>query len=132
MRTNFAADFYPTRTRFAQQAAHSRCADMLAMNVMIAKFGQENVAHHDRFLARRGPARQSEQRAPVTFVNHSAADEIVILTMIEHRDAHHARVFDRAAHQFVILNAVAVIGDRDDAGLCERANRRQFFAREVF
>ena len=102
---------------------------MLAMDVMIAKFGQQNIAHHDRFFARRRPARQPEQRAPVAFVHHAVADEIVILAMIEHRHADHARIFDRAPHQLVILDAVAVIGDRDDSALRERADRRQFFAR---
>ena len=132
MRTNFAADFYTTRSRFAQQAHAPAAADVLAMNVMIAKFGEENVAHHDRFLAGRGPARQPEQCAPVTFVHHSAADEIVILAMIEHRHAHHARVLRRASHQLVILNAVAVIRDSHDSGLLERSNRREFLTGEIF
>ena len=99
------------------------------MDVMIAELGEQDIARDDRFLARRRPARQPEQRAPVAFVHDAVADEIVILAMIEHRHADHARIFDRAAHQLVILHAMAVIGDRDDAGLRERADRRQLFAR---
>ena len=102
------------------------------MNRMIAKLREQNVAHHDRFFAGRGPAGQTKQRAPVPLVHHSVADQIVVLTMIEHRQADHARIFDRASHQFMILNAMTVIGDRHHARLRERTDRREFFARETF
>ena len=92
---------------------------MLAMNLMIAKFREQNVAHDNRFLARRRPARQTEQRAPITLMHHPVADQIVILTMIEHRHADHAGIFDRAPHQLVILNAMTVVSDRDDTCLRE-------------
>ncbi len=117
MRTNFAADFHAARSRFANQPHAAGRADVLAMNVMIAKFRQQNVAHHDRFFARGRPAGQAEQRAPVAFVNHAVADQIVILAMIEHRQSNHARILDRAPHQLVILNAMTVVGDRNHAGL---------------
>ena len=39
--------------------------------------------------------------------------------MIKNGKAHHARVFDGAAHDLVILDAMPVISDRDDAGLRE-------------
>ena len=132
MRTNFAADFDSARARLANQAHASGRADVLAMNVMIAKFREQNVAHHDRFLARRRPAGQTKQRAPVAFVHHAVADQIVILAMIEHRQPNHARVLHRAPHQLVVLNATTVIRDCDHARLRERADRRQFFAREIF
>ena len=101
------------------------------MNAVIAQFGEQNIACDDRFLARRRPAGQPEQRAPVAFVHHAVADQIVVLAMIEHRHADHPRVLDRAAHEFVILNAVTVVGDRDDPGLREGTDRRQFFAGEI-
>ena len=128
MRADFAANLDPARLRFAQNPDAASGADMLAMNVMIAEFRQEDVAHDDRLLARARPARQAEKRAPIAFVHHPVTDEIVILAVIENREAHHAGVFDGAAHQLVILDATAIIGDRDDTGLRERADRRQFFA----
>jgi len=88
---------------------------VLAMDVMVAKFREQNVAHHHRFLAGRGPARQPKQCAPVAFVHDAIADQIVILTMIEHRHANHARIFDRAPHDLVILNTMPVISDRNNA-----------------
>ena len=100
------------------------------MNAMIAKLGEQDIARHDRFLARRRPARQPEQRAPVAFMHDAVADEVVILAMIEHRHADHARVFHRAPHQLVILNAMPVVRDRDHAGLRERTDRRQLFAHQ--
>ena len=105
---------------------------MLAMDVMIAKLGQRRVPQDDCFLAGRRPPGQSQQRAPVAFVHHAVADQIVILAMIEHGQANHARVLDGAAHQLVILNAMTVVRDRDHAGLRERADRRQFFSRDIF
>ena len=132
MRANFAADFHAARARFAQQAHAAGRADVLAMNVMIAKLRQQNVARHDRFLARRRPAGQPEQRAPVAFMHDAVADEIVILAMIHHRHADHARILHRAAHQLVILDAMPVVRDRDHARLRERTDRRQFFARQTF
>ncbi len=131
MRTNFAADFHSARPRFAQEPHAAGRADVLAMNRMIAQLREQNVARDDGFLARRRPAGQPEQRAPVAFVHHAVADEIVVLAMIEHRQADHARVLHRAPHQLVILNAMAVVGDRDHPGLRERADRRQLFAREI-
>src|ERR1700730_10096178 len=117
MRANFAADLDAALPCFANQTNASRRADVLAMNLMIAKLSEQNVSHHDRFLACGRPAWQTEERAPVTFIHDTVADEIVVLAMIEHRQTNHARILDRATHQFVVLNTMAVIGDRDHAGL---------------
>ena len=65
-------------------------------------------------------------------MNNAVADEVVILAVIEHRKIKHARVFDRAAHQFVILNAMSVVGNGNDPGLGQRADRRQFLTGEIF
>src|SRR5438067_12506502 len=119
MRANLATDLYATPPRFAKQSHALSGSDVLAMNVMIAKFREQNVAHYDRLFARRGPARQSEQRAPVALVRNSVTDQIVILTMIEHRQAHHAGILNRAPHHLVILNAVTVVRDRHSACLRE-------------
>ena len=124
VRTNFAANFGSASTRVANQSHASGRSDMLAMNVMIAKVREQNVAHHDYFLSRGRPAGQPEQRAPVTFVHHAVADQVVILAMIEHRQTNHACVLHRAPHQLMVLNATPVIRDRDYARLRQRANRR--------
>ena len=132
MRADFAADLDPARLRFAQNPDAAGRADMLAVNVMVAQFRQEDVTHDDGFLACARPAGQAEERAPVTFVNHTRSDEIVVLAVVENREAHHARVLDGTAHQFVILDASPIIGDRDDTGLPQRTDRRQFFAHQAF
>ena len=109
MRAHFAADFYAARSRFTNQSHTSSCSDVLAMNVMIAKFRKQNVAHHHHFLACGGPTGQPKQSAPVAFVHDAVADQIVILTMIEHRQANHAGVLNRPAHHLVILYAMSVV-----------------------
>src|SRR5947207_14931234 len=131
MRANLAAYFYSARPRFAKQPHTASCSEVLAMNRMIAKFREQNIAHYDRLFARRGPARQTEQRAPITLIHDAVADEIVILTVIQHRYLHHACILDRAPHQLVILNAMTVVGNRYDACLRKRSDRRQLFAREI-
>ncbi len=50
-------------------------------------------------------------------MHYAVADQIVILAMIEHRQTDHPRIFNRASHQLVILNAMAVVRDCDDPGL---------------
>jgi hypothetical protein len=65
-------------------------------------------------------------------MHDSIADQIVILTMIEHRHTNHARIFHRAPHDFVVLNAMTVIRDRHNARFRERPDGREFFACEIF
>ena len=117
MRADFAADFCAACPCFTNES-HTACGrDVLAVNVMIAEFREQNVAHHHRFLARRRPARQTEQGAPVAFVHHAVADQIVILAMIKHGQINHPGVLDRAPHHLVILYAMTVVRDRDHARL---------------
>ena len=117
MRTNFATDFHASRARFADQADAPGRADVLTVNVMITKFGEQNVPHYDCFFAGRRPAGQTEQRAPITLVHDSAANQIVILAVIKDWKTNHARVLNCAPHQFVVLNTMTIIGNRDHAGL---------------
>src|SRR5215471_6895733 len=119
MRTNLAADLDAACPSLTKQPYTARSRDVLAMNVMIAKFREQDVAHDYRFFAGRGPAGQAKQRAPITLVHHSVADQIVILTMVEYRQANHPRIFHGAPHHFVILNAMTVVRYRNNACLCK-------------
>src|SRR5437667_6709165 len=119
MRANLATYFYAARPRFAHQSHTSGCSEVLAMNRMIAKFREQNVAHYYRFFAGRGPARQPEERAPVAFVHDAIADQIVVLTMIEHGQIKHPRVLHGPPHHLVILNTMTVVSDRHNARLRE-------------
>ena len=119
MRTHFPADLHTARARFAKQPYASGGSQMQAMNVMIAKFREQNIAHDNDFLTRRRPARQTEQRAPTTLIHHPAADQIVIPALIKYRHTNHAGILNRAPHQFVILDTMPVVGDRDDTCLRE-------------
>ena len=119
MGTDFARDFDSAGLRLANEPDASGGRDMLAVDVMIAKFGQENVAHDDDFFARRRPATQTEQRAPVALMDDSVSDKIVILAMIQDRQVHHSRVLDRAAHHLMILHTAAVVRNGDHTRLRE-------------
>ena len=71
--------------RFAQDAHAAGGAEMLAMNVGAGEFGEQGVARDDDLLAGGGPAGQAEHGAPVAFVHHTFADEIVVLAMVHDR-----------------------------------------------
>ena len=45
----------------------------------------------------------------------------IVLAVVEDRQSEHLRVFDRAVHELVGLDAEAVVGEGDDARLLERA-----------
>src|SRR6266403_104140 len=119
VRANFPADFYAACPRFTKESDAASRGDVLAMDVMIAKFREQNIAHHHRFFARRWPARQAEQCAPVTFMHDAIADQIVILTMIERGQVKHPRILHGTPHHLVILNTMTVVSDRDNARLRE-------------
>ena len=51
--------------------------------------------------------------------------------MIHHRQVEHFRVLAGMAHQFVVLDAMAVVGDGHDAGAFESADGRQFLAGDI-
>src|SRR2546421_2157848 len=99
---------------------------------MIAKFREQDVAHHHCLLTGRRPAGQTKERAPMSLMDNSVADQIVILTMIEHRQVDHARILDGASHYFMTLNAVTVIRYCHHACFCERSDPRDLFTREIF
>ena len=105
---------------------------MLAMDFRAGQFREQNVSRHDHLLARRRPAAQSQRGAPITFVHHAVSHERIILAMIHHRQVEHLRVFAGAAHEFVVLDAMAVVGDGHDAGFFERTDGREFFAGDIF
>jgi hypothetical protein len=65
-------------------------------------------------------------------VNDAVADQIVVLAMIEHGQAHHARIFHGPPHELVVLHATAVIRDRNYPGLSERTDRGELFAGQPF
>ena len=52
-------------------------------------------------------------------MHDAVANQIVILTMIEHGQIDHAGILDRTPHHLVILNTVAVVRDRHNARLRE-------------
>ena len=101
---------------------------MLAMDGRAAESGEEDVAHDDHFLAGAGPAGQAEHGAPVALVHDALADEAVVLAMVEDGELEHAGVLEGAAHELVVLHAMAVVGERDDAGAGHRADGREFLA----
>jgi len=65
-------------------------------------------------------------------VHHAVSHERVILTVVEQRQVEHLRVFAGAAHEVVVLHAMAVVCDGHHAGLFQAADGGEFFAGDVF
>src|ERR1700756_1609850 len=64
-------------------------------------------------------------------MHDAVADHIVVLAMIQNCQIEHAGVFHGAAHEFVILDAVTVIGNSNDTGLNHRSDRGHFLAGQI-
>ena len=106
----------------AQQLHAARRTQMLAMHLRPGQTGQQDIARDDQFLARSRPAAQPKGRAPVTFMHHAVGHDGIILAMIHDGQIEHPGIFQGPAHQIVVLHAMAVVTDGDDAGGLERAD----------
>ena len=65
------------------------------------------------------PAAQAQGGAPVALVHHAIGDQGIILAMIQDWQVEHFGVLERVAHQLVVLHAMTVVGDGDNASFFE-------------
>lgn len=128
VRADFAGDFDAPGTGLSDEAHTAAGADVLAVDGRIAEFGQHDVAGDNHLLAGAWPAGQAEAKTPLALVHDSVADDRVVLAMVHDGEAEHAGVFHRAAHDFVVLDAMAVVRQRDDSGIEKRADGSEFLA----
>ena len=101
---------------------------VLHMHARPGEFREQNIARDDHVLRDARPSGQAQHGAPVAFVHHAAGGKLVVLAVIEREQIEHARVVERASHQLVVLHAMAVIGQCDDACLVERPDGRELLA----
>ena len=127
MRAKFAGHRDPAGSGVSQQTDAAARTEMLAVDPGIAEIGQENISGHDNFLRRPRPAGQTEHRAPVSLVHHTAAHHVVILAMVHDGQIEHPGVLHCAPHHFMVLHAVAIVGDGHDARLGHRSDRSHLF-----
>ena len=78
-----------------------------------------------------GDAAQAEASRDPAFVHDAAGGERRVLAVIDHGQAEHAGVFERAAHQVGVGDRRAVVAEGDGAGLRQFGEVRQLFARRV-
>ena len=123
VRAKFAGYWDPAGSGISQQTDAAARTEMLAVDPGIAEIGQENISGHDNFLRGSRPAGQTEHRAPVPLVHDTAAYHVVILTMVHDGQIEHPGVFHCALHHFMVLHAVAIVGDGHDSRLCHRSDR---------
>src|SRR5690606_7415432 len=96
--------------------------DVLHVDVRAGVGGEDDVARDDDVLGGVGPAAQAEPGGHDALVHDGADGHGVVLAVVHEREVEHLGVFAGAAHEFVGLHAVAVVGDGDDAGAFERAD----------
>jgi hypothetical protein len=128
VRTDFAADRYAAPACLTQNWNTPGGTEMLAMNRCAGEFREQGIARHDDLFAYRWPAGQAELSGNTALVHHAFAHEIIVLAMVHDREAKHPRVLARAAHDFMALNAMPIIGQRHNSRFVHRSDRGEFFA----
>jgi hypothetical protein len=96
--------------------------DVLQVDVRAGVFGKYYVAGDDEVFGGVGPSAEAEAGGDDALVHHGTLGHGSVLAVIHDGQVEHLGVFDGAAHEFVVLDAVAVVGDGDDAGAFERAD----------
>ena len=102
--------------------------DVLHVDVRSGVFGEDAVARYDKILGGVGPALEAKLQREGPLVHDGADGHGVILTVVHERQVEHLGVFAGAAHEFVGLHAIAVVGDGDDAGAFEGADGSECMA----
>ncbi len=101
---------------------------MLAVDRRVAEFREHDVARDDHLLTSARPAGKAKPEAPLALVHDTVADDRVVLAVVHDGETEHAGVFHCAAHDFVVLNAVAIVGECDHSGIKKRSDRSKFLA----
>ena len=101
---------------------------MLHVNVRAGVAGENDVAGDNDVLGGVRPTFEAETGGDDALVHHGLVGHRLVLTVVEHGEVEHLRVFDGAAHELVGLHAEAVVGERDDASFLERAVRGELLA----
>src|SRR5262249_5238387 len=109
MRADFTGDLDAPSSGVTQQSDTARRTEMLAMEARFAEIGQKDISGHHDFLSGSRPARQSQHRAPKAFMHYAVSDHVIVLAVIEYGEVEHARIFDSAAHQLMVLNAMPIV-----------------------
>ena len=128
MRHRLGGNLDVARFRLAHEPHRLGAGEMLHVNARAGEFREQDVARDDHVLGDARPAGQAQHGAPVALVHHAAGGKRVVLAMVEREQVEHPRVVERAAHDLVVLHAMAVVGDRDHARLDERADGRELLA----
>lgn len=101
---------------------------MLVVNVGVQGFGKDHVTPDDDIFGGGGPALETEAKGPFAFMHDRALSHAGVLAMVHDEEIEHAGVFDGPPHDFVVLNAFAIVGDCDNALIGKGTDRRERFA----
>jgi hypothetical protein len=96
---------------------------MLEVDGRAGEASERDVAHYHQLLRFGGHAGDAETARPLPFVHVAVGGEGVVFAMLRERDVQSGRVLERAAHQPVVLHAVAVVGEdphTEGGHLCHR------------
>ena len=96
--------------------------NMLEVDVGASGLREDHVAGDDDVFGGVRPAAEPKSRGDFALVHDGTLRERGVLTVIHDREVEHRRVFARATHEFVGLDAIAVVGNGDDAHAFERAD----------
>ena len=103
-----------------------RARDVQHVITTARESGQREISCDDRRLRFRGAARDAEPGRPGPFVHVAPAHERRVLGVLrEHRAGECAQVFERAAHDTAVGDAVAVVGEHPHPEVVQLPHRGQ-------
>lgn len=101
---------------------------MLHMDGGIEVVGENDISCNNNVLCCAWPALQSQTERAVPFVHNGALGHACVLTVVKDRKVEHVRILNGPAHDFVVLNAKAVIRNGDNALIFKGTNGSEALA----
>ncbi len=125
MRRRLAGDLHAARLGVSDDARRAYGGDVCDVDRCAGELGQVHLAGHGDIFGSPGDPLEAELGRDEPFVHHPFADQGEILGVGDHGDTDPFRVLEGAAHEFGAANGLAVVGNRDAAGLFQIAHLGQ-------
>ena len=131
MRRDLGGDVHAALSRRADQRDRAGGRDVGDVQVRPGQVGEGDIARDERLLGAGGAASQAEPGGDPALVHLPLVNERRVFAVLRDRQPEGARVLEGVAHQPRVGDGVAVVGERDDAGLRQLAGGREFLAGAV-
>ena len=131
VRRDLGGDVHAALACGADQRDRAGGGDVGDVQVRPGQVREGDIARDERLLGAGGAAAQTEPGGDPALVHLPLVNERRVFAVLRDRQPEGARVLQRVAHQPRVGNGVAVVGERDDAGLRQLAGGRELLAGAV-